>query len=42
MSTLAIGSVLALLSILFGGYFGMKYLEDGTFGGAFNAVFSRE
>ena len=42
MSTLAIGSVLALLSILLGGYFGMKYLEEGGFGGAFSAVFSRE
>ena len=42
MSTLAIGSVLALLSILFGGYFGMRYLEEGTFGGALNAVLSRE
>lgn len=42
MSTLAVGSALALLLILLGGYFGMKYLEEGTFGGAFAAVFSRE
>ena len=42
MSTLATGSVLALLSILLGGYFGMKYLEEGGFSGAFSAVFSRE
>ena len=41
MSTLALGSVIALLAILCGGYFGMKYLEEGTFGGAFGAVFSR-
>ena len=41
MSTLALGSVIALLAILCGGYFGMKYLEEGTFVGAFGAVFGR-
>ncbi len=41
MSTLAAGSVIALLSILVGGYFGMKYLEEGSFGGALKAAFSR-
>ena len=41
MSTLALGSVIALVAILCGGYFGMKYLEEGTFVGAFGAVFGR-
>jgi uncharacterized membrane protein YedE/YeeE len=41
MSTLALGSVIALASILTGGVFGMKYLEEGTFVGAFTAMFAR-
>ena len=41
ISTLAIGSVIALLGIFAGGYFGMKYLEEGTFNGALNSVFRR-
>ena len=41
MSTLAAGSLLAWLSIIAGGYFGIKYLEEGTFGGAFRATFAR-
>ncbi len=41
MSTLAIGSVIALASILAGGVFGMKYLEEGSFGGAFRAILAR-
>lgn len=41
MSTLALGSMLAWLSILGGGYFGIKYLEEGSFGGAIRAVFVR-
>jgi uncharacterized membrane protein YedE/YeeE len=42
MSTLALGAPIALLSILAGGYFGLKYIEEGSFGGAFSAVMSRE
>ena len=38
VSTLALGSFLALASIWAGGYFGMKYLEEGSFGGAARAV----
>ncbi len=41
MSTLSLGSVIAWLSILGGGYFGMKYLEEGSLGGAIRAVFAR-
>ena len=40
MSTLALGSVLAWLSILAGGYAGIKRLEEGSFGGALRAIFS--
>ena len=41
VSTLALASVLALVSIWAGGYFGMKYLEEGSFGAAARAVFAR-
>jgi len=41
MSTLALGSMLAWLSILGGGYFGLKYLEEGSFGSAIRAVLAR-
>ena len=41
MSTLALGSIIAWLSILAGGYFGIKYLEEGSFAGALRAVFAR-
>lgn len=41
MSTLALGSVIALASIITGGVFGMKYLEEGTFGHALKAMFAR-
>jgi uncharacterized membrane protein YedE/YeeE len=41
MSTLAMASVLALLGILGGGVFGMKYLEEGSLGGAAKALFAR-
>ncbi|MSO85611.1 MAG: YeeE/YedE family protein [Rhodospirillales bacterium] len=41
ISTLALASVLALGSIWAGGYFGMKYLEEGSFGAAARAVFAR-
>ena len=41
MSTLALGSVIALLSIMAGGVFGLKYLENGSFNGAFQALFAR-
>ncbi len=41
MSTLALGSMIAWLSILGGGYLGLKYLEEGSFGGALRAVFAR-
>jgi uncharacterized membrane protein YedE/YeeE len=41
LSTLAFGSLLAFLSILAGGIYGMKYLEEGSFGGAFKAIVAR-
>jgi uncharacterized membrane protein YedE/YeeE len=41
MSTLALASVLAWLSIIAGGYLGVKYLEEGSFGGAVRAVLAR-
>lgn len=41
MSSLALGSLIALLSILAGGYLGLKYLEEGSFFGAVRAVFAR-
>ena len=41
MSTLSLGSLVAWLSILAGGYLGMKYLEEGSLGGAIRAVFVR-
>jgi uncharacterized protein len=41
LSTLAAGSVLAWLSILAGGAYGMKYLEEGSFGGALRALVAR-
>ncbi|MCC6776523.1 MAG: YeeE/YedE family protein [Hyphomicrobiales bacterium] len=41
MSTLALGSLLAWLSIIAGGYLGVKYLEEGSLGGAVRAVFAR-
>jgi hypothetical protein len=41
MSMLSLGSALAWLSILAGGYLGVKYLEEGTFGGAIRVVLAR-
>ncbi len=41
MSTLALGSIIAWLSIFGGGYLGLKYLEEGSLGGAIRAVFAR-
>jgi uncharacterized membrane protein YedE/YeeE len=41
MSTLALASVLAWGSIVIGGYFGVKYLEEGGFAGAFRAMLTR-
>jgi hypothetical protein len=41
LSTLALGSVIALTSIVAGGVFGMKYLEEGSLGGAFKAILAR-
>ena len=40
MSTLSMGSFLALLSIIIGGIFGLKYLEEGNFSDAFKNFFS--
>ena len=42
MSTLSLGSLLALISIIIGGIYGMKYLEEGSLGGALKAMISRE
>ena len=41
VSTLALASFLALGAIWAGGYFGMKYLEEGSFAAAARAVFAR-
>ncbi len=41
MSTLALGSLIAWLSIMAGGYLGIKYLEEGSLAGALRAVFAR-
>jgi uncharacterized membrane protein YedE/YeeE len=41
MSTLSFGSVITWLSILGGGYLGIRYLEAESFGGAIRAVFAR-
>jgi len=40
-STLAVGSLIASASIIAGGIYGVKYLEEGSFGGALTAMFSR-
>ena len=42
MSTLAAGSLIALVSIIVGGVYGMKYLEHESFPGALKAMFSSE
>jgi hypothetical protein len=41
MSTMALGSIIAWLSIIAGGYLGVKYLEEGSFSAAVRAVFAR-
>ena len=41
MSTLALGSLLALASIIAGGVFGVRYLEQGSFGAALRAMLAR-
>jgi uncharacterized membrane protein YedE/YeeE len=41
MSTLALGSIIAWLSIMGGGYVGVKYLEEGSFGGVIRASLAR-
>lgn len=41
ISTLAVSSLIALLSIIAGGVYGIKYLEEGSLGGAFQAIFER-
>ena len=42
LSTLALGSLIALVSILVGGVFGMRYLEHESFSGALQAMFARD
>jgi uncharacterized membrane protein YedE/YeeE len=41
MSTLALGSVVAWLAIVAGGWLGIKYLEEGSLSAALRAVFAR-
>jgi uncharacterized membrane protein YedE/YeeE len=41
ISTLALGSLLAVLSIMAGGLYGLKYLEEGSLGGALRAIVAR-
>ena len=41
MSTLTLTSLIAWLSIIAGGVYGIKYLEEGSLGGAFQALFAR-
>lgn len=41
ISTLSATSVIALAAILFGGIWGLKYMEEGSIGAAFRAVLTR-
>ena len=41
MSTLGLGSLIALVSIVSGAVLGLKYIEEGSFNGALAAVFGR-
>jgi hypothetical protein len=41
MSTLALGSLVAWIAILAGGYLGMKFLEEGSLSGALKAALRR-
>ena len=41
MSTLALGSVVTLISIIVGGMYGIKYLEEESLGGALASLFGR-
>jgi hypothetical protein len=41
LSTLALGSFVAWLSIMAGGILGLKYLEEGSISGAFRAILGR-
>ncbi len=41
MSTLSIGSLIAWLSIMSGGYLGIKYLEEGSLVGVLRAAYGR-
>jgi uncharacterized protein len=41
MSTLAVGSVIAWLSILGSGYLGIKHLDEGSFSGVIRAMLAR-
>ncbi|MBT4116884.1 MAG: YeeE/YedE family protein [Rhodospirillaceae bacterium] len=41
LSTLALGSLIALIAIIAGAVYGMKYLEEGSLGGAFRALLAR-
>ncbi|WP_371814028.1 YeeE/YedE family protein [Magnetospirillum sp. LM-5] len=41
MSTLSITSLIALGSVIFGGVWGLKYMEEGEVGAALKAVFAR-
>ena len=41
LSTLALGSLLTLISIFAGGIYGIKYLEEGSLGDALAAMFGR-
>ena len=40
MSTLALGSLISLISIITGGAYGIKYLEEGNLQDALKALFS--
>ncbi|MEE8393581.1 MAG: YeeE/YedE family protein [Rhodospirillales bacterium] len=41
MSTLSLGSLLSLLFIVFGGVFGLKYIKEGSLGGALGGLVPR-
>lgn len=41
MSTLALTSLIAWIAIIAGGVYGIKYLEEGSLGGALQAMFAR-
>ncbi|NLZ42772.1 MAG: YeeE/YedE family protein, partial [Comamonadaceae bacterium] len=42
VSTLAVGGLLTWGAIIVGAVYGIKYFEEGAYGGALKAMFARE